>query len=273
MSDRLGVNFITLLGMPPLESLALVAQLGVHDISMGLAPFTANPHGYPAWSLRDDPALRREFMTAMKAHEMTISVGEYFLIREGSDMQDAAADIALFAEIGAKRVNALSIDPDVSRTIDQLGIFAELAAVAGMDATLEYMAGTAVGTLGKALAVIEAVGQPNLTLLLDCLHFARSGGRPADLAAVDPALIGYLQLCDAPDKPLDKDYGDDARDNRLPPGDGALPLAEILKAAPANIPIGLEIPMRAKAEAGLPPRDYVGDAVIKARALLANMET
>jgi sugar phosphate isomerase/epimerase len=264
----IGLNFITFLAMPPLEMVALAAELEVRDLSMGLAPFTANPHHYPGWSMREDAGLRRDFVAACDAEAMTVSIGEFFLIRPGADVVDAKRDFAQFAEIGTQRVNALSIDPDLSRTIDQLGIFAELAAANGMGATLEYMAGAAIGTLDQALAAVDRVGRSDLTLMLDCLHFARSGGEPQQLAAVDPAKIAYLQLCDASAGPPDARYGDDALHNRLAPSDGELPLAAILAAIPPATPIGLEIPMRSKAEAEVSPRTYIGDAVAKARALL-----
>ncbi len=50
----LGLEFISVLAMPPVEFIELAADLGCDGVGMALAPFTANPHGYRAWSLRDD---------------------------------------------------------------------------------------------------------------------------------------------------------------------------------------------------------------------------
>ncbi len=272
MTDRLGIEFISGLCMPPIEFVHLAADLDVHQVGMALAPFNANPYGYATWSLREDAKLKRDLIAALAERQVSISVSEGFLIRPGSDIQDAAADLALFAELGATRANILSIDNDVSHSIDELGAFADMAAAVGFSITLEFMAGMAIGSLSSAADVVSAVGRGNVSVMLDCMHFARSGGLPAELAAADQTSIGYLQLCDVPDRPLDASYGIEARDNRLAPGEGDVPLAEILAAAPSDIPIGLEVPMAAKAEAGVSARDALSDAIAKARALLKRLE-
>jgi sugar phosphate isomerase/epimerase len=268
-ADRLGLDFISVLGMPPVQFVELAAQLGVKRVGMSLVPFTGNPHGYPAWSLRDDPGLRRDLLAALKDNDVAIGMGEWFLVRPGADIGTAAHDLDLMAELGIPAANALSIDPDVARCSSEFARFAAMTAERGMGVTVEYMAGTALGGLDLALAAVRAAQHPNLKLLVDCMHFARSGDRPEQIAAAAPGEIGYLQLCDVPNRPLDASYGEEALNNRLAPGDGDVPLGAILAALPRDVPVGLEVPMLAKAEAGLSPRDYLGDAVTKARALLA----
>lgn len=267
--DRLGIEFISVLAMPPVAYVELAASLGVHNIGMGLAPFTANPCGYQVWSLRDDPALRRELAAALASNSVKPWFGEGIFLRPGAEVRDSAGDLDLMAEIGIDRVNTICIEPDAARGLDELGAFAEMAAARGMTATLEYMPGMTIGTLAQALAAVHATGRSNLSVLVDCMHFARSGGTPADLDGVDPALIGHVQLCDVPMPQVAANYGDEALHNRLAPGEGNLPLAEILTALPRKVSIGLELPMRAKAKAGIAPDDYLADAVAKARALLA----
>lgn len=267
--DRLGIDFISGLGMPPVEFVGLAADLGIKRVGMSLVPFTANPHGYPAWSLRDDPGLRRALLAALADNDVAIGVGEWFLVRPGADIGDAAHDLDLMAELGIPAANCLSIDPDVARCSSEFARFAEMTAERRMSATVEYMAGTALGGFDLALAAVRAAQHPNLKLLVDCMHFQRSGDRPEQIAAASAGEIGYLQLCDVPDRPLDASYGEEALNNRLAPGDGDVPLAAILNALPRDVPIGLEVPMAAKARSGLAPRDYLGDAVAKARTLLS----
>jgi hypothetical protein len=78
-----------------------------------------------------------------------------------------------------------------------------------------------------------------------------------------------VQLCDVPAKAVIADYLDEAMYERLPPGDGHLPLAELLSAIPANRIVGLEVPQRSLAEIGVPPEKRLATCVAKARALLA----
>lgn len=82
------------------------------------------------------------------------------------------------------------------------------------------------------------------------MHVYRSGATSAELAALDPAIIGNIQLRDVP-KNAGLDYGEEAIPHRLPPGEGVLPLADFIAALPTEQPIGLEIPMPGKAEAGI----------------------
>jgi sugar phosphate isomerase/epimerase len=105
-------------------------------------------------------------------------------------------------------------------------------------------------------------------LLIDAMHFFRSGGTAAELAALDPQLIGYAQLCDVPRKPIVQDYMKEAMFGRMVPGSGELPLAEFVRALPRDVPIGLEIPMLAQAESGISPYDRLLPAVVAAKALM-----
>lgn len=266
MSRPLGIDFISVFGMPPLPFAALAAELGCRQISIGLSPITVNPHGYPAWSMRDDAALRRDFRQALDDHGISLSVGEAFLIRPGAEIADAAGDLDRMREIGVPQVNVLALEPDWPRAITELARFTDMAAERGMGATLELMPGMPIGPLDRALAALREVGKPSLRLLLDSMHLYRSGAATADIAAIDPAVIGHVQLCDVP-KTSSLPYGEEARHHRLPPGEGTLPLRDFIAALPANLPIGLEIPMLAKAEAGIGPHERLKPCIDAARAL------
>ena len=92
---------------------------------------------------------------------------------------------------------------------------------------------------------------------------------PAELAALDPALIGYVQLCDVPLVSKYTDYSYEARFDRLPPGQGELPLLELLAAVPTDVIVGLEIPMLREAEAGIGPKERLSGGIQATRDLLA----
>jgi len=63
------------------------------------------------------------------------------------------------------------------------------------------------------------------TVLIDVLHVFRSGGTPEMLAAVPADALGSVQLSDALQKdPTDSDIIAEAREGRLLPGEGELPL-------------------------------------------------
>ena len=161
----------------------------------------------------------------MRDRGVTISLGDGFVLREGADLRDRADDVAIMAELGAQRVNTVSFDPDLHRSVDQFGIVSELAAAAGMETTLEFGPGLSVSDLPTALSAVREVGRPDFRLLIDTMHLVRSGSGADDLAALDPDLIGYVQLSDVPLVPSISNYMEEACFERMVPGTGELPLA------------------------------------------------
>jgi sugar phosphate isomerase/epimerase len=267
-TQRLGIEHLSVFGLPPVEFVNLAADLGLHYIATGLMAFPFNPHGYSTFSLRDDAKLRREMLAAMRDRGVSISLGEGFSVRPQKDMSASTGDLDLMRELGVTRINTVGLDPDRARTFDQFGLLAEMAGARGMETTLEFGPGLTIGNLATALEAIQHVGRPDFRLLIDTMHLIRSGSTAADLAAIDPALIGYAQLSDAPMKSSTPNYMEEAMYNRMVPGEGELPLRDILAALPPDTVIGLEVPLRAQAEAGIGPQIRLQHCAAAARRLL-----
>ena len=226
----------------------------------------ANPSKtYPPYSLRD-PEQRRALARRLRERGVRISLGEGPLIVPGRDVRDLFGDIEILAELGAPRIGTIAVDPDLSRSIDQVGLLAEHVASLGLETVLETCPGLAMPDLPTGLKVLEQVGRPDLRLVLDAMHVLRAGATPADVAALDPALVGYIQLCDVPLVPRQPDYGVEALLDRLAPGDGELPLLDFLAAVPDGLVVGLEIPFGAHPE--LDVRAHLTHAVANSRDLL-----
>jgi sugar phosphate isomerase/epimerase len=271
--ERLGIEFLSVFGMPPVEFVNLAADLGCRYISSGLGPAPYDPPTYPPFSLKDDPALRREMIVAMRDRDVSISLGEGMLVHPDSDVRDRAPDLEIMAELGVHRINTLSLDPEWNRSIDQFGMVVDMATAAGMETTMETSPGFTPQDLPTALEVIRAVGRPNFRLLVDTMHIVRGGATAADLAALDPDTVGYVQLSDVPLIPSgSSSYYEEAMFDRMVPGTGELPLLDILAALPRDLVIGIEVPNRAQAQAGLSPYERLGQCVAAARALLAQLD-
>jgi sugar phosphate isomerase/epimerase len=269
---RLGIEQLSVSALPPVEFVNLAAALGCSCISTGLTGFGYNPHGYPAFSLRDDAVLRREMRAAMRDRGVAISLGEGCIIRPDKDIRDAAADMDIMQELGVERLNTVSMDPDLDRSLDQLALFAEMAAERGMLSTIELCPALTINNLATALAAVRHVGRRDFNLLLDTMHLGRSGATAAEVAALEPALIGYVQLCDAPRTPSEPNYLKEATFERMVPGEGDMPLRAYLAALPPGITISLEVPMSSQAEAGIGPEIRLGRCVEAARRLLGEVE-
>ncbi len=266
--SRLGIELLSVFGMNPVEHVTLAADLGCGHISTGLTPFPVNPQGYAPWSLRDDPALRREMIAVMRDRDVAVSLGEGFAVRPNVDVRDRGQDLDIMAELGAGCLGGVAMDPDPARVVDQFAALVEMAAARGLRVTIEFSPGLAVATLEQALALVGQVDRPNFKVLVDSMHFFRSGGDVATLAALDPDLIGYAQLCDAPRVAVDPDYMREATFERRAPGAGELPLADFVAALPRDVVIGLELPMLAQAQAGVSPMERLKPAVEAARRLI-----
>jgi sugar phosphate isomerase/epimerase len=135
----------------------------------------------------------------------------------------------------------------------------------------EASARLGVGNVKAANEVVTAAAQPNGGVLLDPFHLFRSGGTVQDIASIDPTRLRYAQFCDAPPvaPPTVQAISEEARFERLFPGEGGLPLREFLHALPAGIPLGLEVPTRELARS-LGPVERAARALRAAKAVVAS---
>lgn len=271
--DRLGIDFLTVLGLPPVQHVELAADLGCRYISLITRPSPVNPTRSPPFDLVGDAALRRELKSVMRDRGVSIALGEGFLIRPGGDIRDVAATLFdPMLDLDVRRINVVSMDPDVPRTLDECATIAELATSAGFeDIVCEFAPILTLRDLSMALDAVRHVNRPNFRLLIDTMHLGRTGGTAADLAALDPALVGYVQLADAPLAPSTTDYAQEALFDRMTPGEGDLPLADMLAAMRRDVVVSLEVPQAAKVLEGRTVRATVEPIVAAARALLDGM--
>ena len=164
----------------------------------------------------------------------------------GFSLDEALPALEVAARLGAECFLAVGNDPDEPRMTQNLARLAVAAQERRLRVALELMPYTAVNSLAKANRMVAAAGQPNLGLLIDALHLARAGGTPAEVAAIPRERIAYLQLCDAPaTPPPDMALRTESLTARLYPGEGALPLAELMDALPDGIVVDVETPVAA----------------------------
>jgi len=270
--NRLGIEQISVFGLPPVQYVNLAADLGCGNIGIALYPFGINPHGYPPFSLKDDAQLRRETIAASRDRGVTFSIGEGFGVKPGKDVGEQAAEMDVMAELGVQRLNSFSMDPDLGRSFDQLAKLAEMTDARGLKLAIEFAPVMTIPDLAGAAAAVRHVGRPNFQICLDTMHFIRSGSRPEELTDYEPELFGYVQLCDAPIVPANPDYMTEAMTARMVPGTGELPLLEILAALPRDLVVSVEVPRLAEARAGMEPHERLRPCVESARALLAALD-
>jgi sugar phosphate isomerase/epimerase len=267
----LGIEQLTVLAMPPVEYVKLASELGCVSISTGVTGMPLTMFGiedyapWPMWSLRDDAALRRETIAAMRDTGVAIGLAEGFRAASDADVADYARDLDVFAELGAQRLNAICMESDMAMAVDQLGRLADMAIARGMLFTIEFFPSEGINSFERALEVTAAIGRDKAQVLLDTMHFFRTGGTLDQLAGGIDA-IGYVQLADSPDTPPDESYFMTSLFARDVPGEGALPLRALVAALPADMPISVEVP-RLDAMRTLGARMHAARVVEAARAL------
>jgi sugar phosphate isomerase/epimerase len=156
--------------------------------------------------------------------------------------------LANAAALGAAYCLAACYDNEGSRLTANFATLCRAAARLGLSIGIEFMPYLPVKNIGDAVRLAQAAAQPNAGIIVDALHLARSGGAPSDVAAIEPSLISYVQLCDAPrERPSVIERREESLRHRLYPGEGELPLFDLMDVLPHNITVDVEAPVAADA--------------------------
>ena len=265
---RLTLAHLTAIGLTTPEIVTLAAAIGCEGVALN--PGTNNIDlGGPISRLDDDPAVRRATAQALGATGVKIDLVDALGIGPKFSLTENAAVLEVFRELGATRFNIFVMDTEMSRVSENLAAVCEFARRIGMLPMLEFSGlGGPISSL-KFSAGLAASGEyPGLKLTIDSLHLARCGETPADIAALDPALIGAAQICDGPlAHPGQNAYFYEALFERGIPGEGELPLLDFLKSIPADVLVSPEVPLKALRASGVSIRECARRAVEGARRL------
>lgn len=241
--SALGLAHLTALEISPPELAREAASAGFCAIGLRVHPAMAGGVAYP---IRSGSWAQRELRAILASEGVRLNEIEFIQLTPGLDIASFAPLLEAGAELGASAVTVSGDDADHLRLTASFAALCDLAGPFGLRVDLEFMRWRMVGTLAQAEAVVRGAGRPNGAILVDALHLSRSGGAPGDLAAVPQQFLRAAQLCDAASiQPVsDADAIAEAREGRLPPGEGALSLAALVQALPADAALSVELPMR-----------------------------
>ena len=138
-------------------------------------------------------------------------------------------------------------EPDHARLSDRLGAISDLCGAYDMRAVLEFFPWTDVPDLATVAKVVEATGREECGILVDVLHYARGASTAEQFQGLAPSQFPFVHVCDAPGGTswTREELFHAGRAEQLPPGEGGIHIKSILEHLPADIPIGLEVPMTA----------------------------
>lgn len=245
MTHPLSLAFLTTFEVAPVEAVRIAAATGYDMVGLRILPAAPGAEAdYPL--LTDDRALA-EVRAALDDTGVRIGDVEIIRLKPENDWDLFARFCARCQALGARHVLVAGDDGDTVRLTENFARFCDLAAPHGLTADLEFMPWTAVPDLIAAQKIVETADRPNGGVLVDALHFDRSGGTLQQVAALPRNRVNYVQFCDGavPFDPSDEALIHIARNERLFPGQGGIDLIGLAQAIPKGVTISVEVPHRA----------------------------
>jgi sugar phosphate isomerase/epimerase len=262
----LGIAHFTTIDVPPLDFVALAAKVGFSSIGLRLHPAF---QGAPFYEIRPGSAQMRSMRTLLTQTGLYVYDIEFVVIDADFVAEALTPVLESAAELGAKRLSVCGDDTDHGRLVASFASLCDMAARFGIGVDLENMPWRRVASIQDAAAIVTEAQMPNGGVLVDALHLSRGGGQPIDLRGVPSQFIKSAQLCDAvAERPtIFDEIIKEARGGRKLPGQGSLPLNDLLAELPCHVTISVEVPNQ-----GRPAEEHakaVFDAATKITAVHA----
>ena len=246
MTRTLSLAALTALPYTPPQMTRLAAEIGCAAVGLRLLP--AAPGGI-AHRLMDDAPMLRATKQAIDA--TGVKVLDLDIIRVGAafNARDYLAFLDVGAQLGAAHVLVAGDDPDEARLTENFAMLCDVLQAFGLTADLEFMPWTPCKDLATAKRIVTAAARPNGGILVDALHFARSGSTLDQLDSVPREWLHYAQICDGavPGPSTHEGMIFDARCERLLPGEGGIDLRALFARLPQDIPVSIEVPSESRA--------------------------
>ena len=189
------LDHLTLFELTPPELVGVAGAAGFTHVGLRLNP--AAPPGERQHPMLGDSPMRRETLARLRDTGVQVFDFGVFRLKRRRDVAAFEPVLETAAVLGARTPCVNGDEPDPQALADLLRGLCELGARYGVRMHLEPTPWTGIPTLAAALHVVALCGHPSARMMIDTIHADRSGATLADLAAVPPALIDYVQVCDA----------------------------------------------------------------------------
>ncbi|MBL0714314.1 MAG: sugar phosphate isomerase/epimerase [Desulfosarcina sp.] len=240
MGYEFSLAHLTVLQCTPPEMVDIAAKTGYQYVSLRMTAVTPNERTYP---LMDDRAMMKK--TKMRLTDTGVRVLDIELARmdPATEPETYLAFLEAGEELGARAVICQLPDPERERATERFARLCDLAKPFDLSVDLEFPSWSETPDLKAGAGVIAAANRTNAGILVDTLHFDRSGSNLEDLKNLPREWFHFVHLCDAAREipTTIEELIHTARADRYFPGEGGLNLREILDCMPA-VPYSLEIP-------------------------------
>ena len=163
---------------------------------VGIRLLPAMPGGI-AYPLMDDEAGLKETLARLDATGITVADLEVVALRPETEIAAFSAFFETGARLGAKHILVAAYDPELDRFSGSLcGILRGRGALWVDRPISNSCHGPHVPDLATASRIVEQIGQANAGILVDALHFDRSGssiGEHRQSARAPAALLAIMR--------------------------------------------------------------------------------
>jgi len=133
--------------------------------------------------------------------------------------------VSTITVIGTSKPGLASV-PEIA---DSFGLLADEASSHGLHCVLEFIPLWGINDLATAWQILQIANRPNTGLAFDFWHYIRGGRDDALLRSIPGSKIAYVQVTDAEvSLPPERSLFDDCLFHRLQPGEGGLPVKQLL---------------------------------------------
>jgi sugar phosphate isomerase/epimerase len=233
----IGLGHFTFLSLSPVDLVRLARASGFDFVGLRFHPVAPGQlHWLP------DREAQKELGRVMAGEGIRLHDIETVVIDATFQPETLVPALDAAAALGGRRINTCADRFD--GLVKRFARLCQLAEERGLGVDIECMAWRGIDSAQACIDLIADSGAANAGYLVDALHHIRCGGTVAEIAAMDPGRIVSAQLCDARCEAPDGREARiaEARGQRLIPGEGALPLADLLAALPRNAALSVELP-------------------------------
>ena len=252
IGHEIGLAHLSMLHLEPDELVRVAAENGFDFVGVRVRGATPTEHHA---DMSPGAPMSKRILAALSETGLRVRDIEFLPLDGTTDRETWLPMLEAGAALGASSLSVAGTDPERARLVEALAALAAEAKPFGIVPTLEPISYNAVSTVQQAAGIAREAGA---AVLLDPLHVQRGSSEIEHIADLEAELVPVLQLCDAPlavperieiDGPLARGMTADgeprkveSRAYRLPPGEGELPLTQLLAAVPVGVPISVEVP-------------------------------
>lgn len=262
MKNPLSLAYLTVPDAKPQDVVILAKEIGFTHVGLRLLPAIDGEIVYP---IMTELKLLNETLAALKGTGVKIADIEIIRINEKISVNQFDKFFEYASKLGAENITVVGDDANTNRLISKFIQLCEKAKQYNLFLNLEPISWTKVNTLELAITVLKNSNQINSGILIDTFHISRMNTPLEHLKDLKKEWLRIIQVSDAPMNFTNEQskIRCEARTARLMPGQGDLPIEDILKYMPSESIISVEVPNSV----------YISSMTTRERAKIAYRET